>query len=151
MGEDGFVDVPPGSRQLTPEQTAALMKRFRSRDTQPELAVRRALHALGLRYRVHRAVPSSPRRTIDIAFPTERLAVFIDGCYWHGCPVHGKTPTTNSDWWRQKIGSNVARDLETNEVLESHGWTVVRRWEHEDPVIVAEQVADTVRRLRTSQ
>lgn len=131
--------------RLDREQTASLMRRFRSRDTKPELDVRRLLHANGLRYRVHRAVPSHPRRTIDIAFPGARIAVFIDGCYWHACPVHGKTPATNSDWWREKIGRNKSRDVETNQALESQGWTVLRYWEHEDPVAVSAQITEVVR------
>lgn len=122
------------------------MRRFKSRDTQPELEVRRRLHAAGLRFRVHATVPQYSRRTIDIAFPKQKVAVFIDGCYWHSCPRHGKVPDRNSDWWAEKLRRNVERDVETNAALELNGWTVVRAWEHEDPAAVAERVGFAVRR-----
>lgn len=121
------------------------MRRFKSRDTKPELAVRRLLHAAGLRYRLHTKVPEHPRRTIDIAFPGAKIAVFVDGCYWHACPEHGKVPNRNSGWWAEKLRRNVERDAETNLALERSGWTVLRAWEHEDPSAVADRVERTIR------
>lgn len=104
------------------------------RDTGPELAVRRLLHAAGLRYRVCVKVPGAPRRTIDIAFTRRKLAVFIDGCFWHGCTEHrGTVPATNTAWWKEKIDRNRARDRETDQLLWAAGWRVIRIWEHEDP------------------
>lgn len=102
------------------------------RPTAPELALRRSLHALGLRYRVSLPVPTRTRRTIDIGFARWRVAVFVDGCFWHSCPDHGTRARANAEWWRSKLEANVTRDMETNAILEAQGWTVVRVWEHED-------------------
>jgi DNA mismatch endonuclease, patch repair protein len=111
------------------------------RDTKPELAVRRRLHAAGLRYRVCLKVPGAPRRTIDIAFTKAKLAVFIDGCFWHGCPEHrGAVPASNSEWWKAKIDRNRARDLDTDELLRNAGWLVVRVWEHQDPAVAVARI-----------
>ena len=93
------------------------MRRFRSKDTKPEVEVRKRLHAAGFRYRLHTPVPQHSRRTIDIAFPKQRVAVFIDGCYWHACPEHGKVPAKNSEWWAEKLRRNVERDEQTNAAL----------------------------------
>ncbi|MBC9226973.1 DNA mismatch endonuclease Vsr [Aeromicrobium sp. 636] len=125
-----------------------VMRANKGRDTSPELAVRRILHAHGLRYRVNRRPESTLRRTADIVFPTQRVAVFIDGCYWHACPEHGTQARTNADYWSTKLAGNVARDRDTNEQLQSLGWTVLRFWEHEDPAAVASQITGAVRRLR---
>lgn len=126
-------------------EVSARMSRLRRRDTAPEIAVRRLLHALGLRYRVAHAVPGLRRRTIDVAFTRQRVAVFIDGCFWHGCPQHGTQPRANSEWWRTKIARNKARDADTTEVLNAAGWVVLRFWEHDEPAAVAEEVLKTVR------
>ena len=101
------------------------------RDTKPELRVRRRLHALGYRFRVAYPVPGLTRRTIDIAFPRQRVALFIDGCFWHGCPDHGTSPVGNANWWVTKITTNQRRDRDTGEHLVRAGWTVLRFWEHE--------------------
>lgn len=119
---------------------AARMSRLARRDTAPELAVRRELHARGLRYRVAYPVPGKSRRSIDIAFTRARLAVFIDGCFWHGCPTHGTSPTANSAWWATKIAANKARDADTADHLTSIGWRVARFWEHESPSVVHEAI-----------
>lgn len=103
-----------------------------SKDTTPELALRRALHALGYRYRVGVHVVGLPRRTVDVAFTRSKLAVFVDGCFWHNCPQHGHLPHTNPEWWQVKFDANSRRDADTNARLEALGWTVVRIWEHED-------------------
>jgi DNA mismatch endonuclease (patch repair protein) len=110
------------------------------RDTNPELAVRRLLHAAGLRYRVAYPVPGLPRRSIDIAFPRARLAVFVDGCFWHGCPEHGTAPSANPDWWRTKIETNQQRDAHTTQHLGTLHWTVLRLWEHEPPEAASAQI-----------
>ena len=119
------------------------MSRARRRETAPELALRTVLHARGLRYRVAYAVPGQRRRTIDVAFTRRRLAVFVDGCFWHGCPEHGTSPRQNSSWWQTKLAANRARDRDTDAVLQSQGWRVLRVWEHEPPDVVA----DTIQRL----
>ncbi|GAA1930817.1 very short patch repair endonuclease [Streptomyces sodiiphilus] len=129
---------------------SARMSRQANRNTTPELAVRRLLHAAGYRYRLHHPVPGMPRRSIDIAFPGPRVAVFLDGCFWHGCPEHATHPKANSEWWRTKLDRNISRDLETTENLVAAGWTVLRFWEHEVPEDVAAQVARTVTERRVS-
>jgi DNA mismatch endonuclease (patch repair protein) len=124
------------------------MSRQASKDTAVELAVRRLLHAAGLRYRVEYPVPGLPRRRIDVAFPRAKVAVLIDGCFWHGCPQHATHPKANAEWWRTKLQRNMARDRETTEHLVTAGWTVLRFWEHQAPADVAAQVAEAVHRSR---
>jgi len=115
------------------------MQANRSRDTKPELDVRRAIHKLGLRYRVAIAPEPGLRRRADIVFTRARVAVFIDGCFWHGCPEHGRSSFNhNADYWPAKIAANVARDADTNERLHQAGWLVLRFWEHENAADVAE-------------
>lgn len=94
------------------------------------MALRRLLHAAGYRYRVNWPVPGLPRRSIDIAFTRAKVAVLIDGCFWHGCPDHGQVPTANQAWWAAKLARNHERDLATTAHLEHLGWTVLRVWEH---------------------
>lgn len=126
---------------------ASIMRANIRRDTTPELSVRRLLHAAGLRYRVdHAPLPSQRRRRADIVFTRRRIAVFIDGCFWHGCPEHFVPPKANADYWGPKIARNRERDSETTAALEHEGWTVLRFWEHEDPREVALSIADAVRR-----
>jgi DNA mismatch endonuclease (patch repair protein) len=103
------------------------MSRIRGKHTGPELALRSALWREGLRYRVHVSLPGKP----DLAFPSARVAVFIDGCFWHGCPEHSTRPKANAGFWREKIGGNIARDTRVNEALKSLGWRVLRFWEHD--------------------
>jgi DNA mismatch endonuclease (patch repair protein) len=106
--------------------------------------LRSALHKRGLRFRVHRTVPGT-RRTIDVAFPKARVAVFLDGCFWHGCPLHQTFPKRNASWWREKIAANQDRDADTGRRLSANGWEVLRFWEHEDTEIVAAIITTTVR------
>jgi DNA mismatch endonuclease (patch repair protein) len=120
------------------------MSAARRRDTAAEVALRRALHAMGLRYRVAYPVPGQRRRTIDVAFTRARIAVFVDGCFWHGCPDHGTRPKSNSEWWKTKLAANHARDRDTDRILAELGWLVVRVWEHEDPVVSARSIFRTV-------
>lgn len=110
------------------------------RDTKPEMVLRRELHRRGLRYRVNYRVPGMPRRTIDVAFTRQKLAVFVDGCFWHACPEHSVRSKSNSEWWQQKLDRNVQRDVETSEFLRGQGWMVVRVWEHELRTLPAESV-----------
>ena len=131
----------PGSSS---EAHSRRMSSLRRRDTAPEFAVRRLLHARGLRYRVAFPVPGARRRTIDIAFTRAKVAVFVDGCFWHGCSQHGVRPSSNADWWAVKVAANRSRDADTVRVLHAAGWTVLRFWEHEDPGAVAQAVWDAV-------
>lgn len=123
------VPAHPGSSGA---EVSRRMSRLRRRDNERELSLRRALHASGLRFRVTYPVPELRRRSIDIAFTRRRVAVFLDGCFWHGCPLHGTDPRSNSAWWAQKIAANQARDRDTDRHLVELGWRVVRVWEHED-------------------
>ncbi|MCU7722287.1 very short patch repair endonuclease [Actinoplanes sp. KI2] len=121
------------------------MSRQRRRNTQPEVAIRKRLHAMGLRFRVTMPIPGMPRRTMDIAFTRARVAVFVDGCFWHVCPEHATRPAANSDWWFRKLTGNQARDVATNDHLAALGWRVVRIWEHENPAEAADRIAAVVR------
>lgn len=123
------------------------MARTRRRDTSCELAVRRAVHARGLRYRVDQPLPMNRRRRADLWFPRARVAVFIDGCFWHACPIHGTAPAANASWWSEKLAANVVRDRDTDRILARAGWRVVRVWEHEHPDEAADRVEQAVRRL----
>jgi DNA mismatch endonuclease (patch repair protein) len=116
------------------------MSRHPRRDTGPELALRRLLHAAGYRYRVNYAVPGLPRRSIDVAFTRAKVAVFIDGCFWHGCPDHGQVPTANNAWWIAKLDRNRERDVGTAAHLTALGWTVLRLWEHTEPSHALDEV-----------
>lgn len=116
------------------------MRANRSRDTKPELGVRRELHRRGLRYFVDRAPVKGFRRRADLVFPRAKVAVMIDGCFWHGCPVHHTVSKTNASFWADKVRTNRARDVETTEKLTAAGWLVLRFWEHED----VNQVCDCV-------
>lgn len=115
------------------------------RDTQPEMELRRQLYRMGLRYRVDHPVLNKPKRRADLVFVKARVAVFVDGCFWHGCRKHGSWPKSNAQFWREKIETNRLRDLDTNKRMESQGWIVIRIWEHEDPEKAALGVARVVR------
>lgn len=121
------------------------MQANRARDTAPELALRRRLHALGVRYRVDLPPLPGLRRRADIVFPKLRVALFVDGCFWHGCPDHGpRRFGANADYWTEKIVANRSRDADTNARLKDAGWTVLRYWEHCDPEKVAAEVLDVL-------
>ena len=123
----------------------ASMRSNRPRDTRPELALRKAMHRLGLRYRVSTRPLPGIHRTADVVFTRARVAVFLDGCFWHGCPEHHTVAITNADYWAEKARHNRERDLETDEILSNSGWQVIRVWEHEDANAAAERIATTVR------
>lgn len=121
------------------------MQANRRRDTKPELAVRRRLHAAGLRYRVDAAPISGLNRRADVVFTKQKVAVFIDGCFWHGCPGHGSHKFgMNAEYWSRKIEANQARDVDTNRRLITAGWTVLRYWEHADPADVAATIIEVL-------
>jgi DNA mismatch endonuclease, patch repair protein len=124
------------------------MRLTRRERTAPELALRSELHRRGLRFRAQRPLSFDRRRKVDIAFPTERLAVFVDGCFWHSCPEHATFPRANAEWWTAKLARNVERDRDTDRRLTEEGWTVLRVWEHETAAVAADAVERTVRRLR---
>ncbi|WP_298431912.1 very short patch repair endonuclease [Ottowia sp.] len=112
----------------TSDARRELMGRIRGRDTRPEMLLRQCVWALGLRYRLqHRIGRTRP----DMVFIAAKLAVFVDGCFWHGCPLHSTKPKNNRDFWDQKLSRNVVRDAEQTQWLESQGWRVLRIWEHE--------------------
>jgi DNA mismatch endonuclease (patch repair protein) len=119
------------------------MERQARRDTHPERALRSELHRRGLRFRLHRRLLPGIRREADIVFASSRVAVFVDGCFWHGCPDHATWPKQNAEWWRHKIVSNKTRDRTTDEALRHEGWEVIRIWEHEP----AQEAADRVERV----
>ncbi|MTK05026.1 very short patch repair endonuclease [Micromonospora sp. CP22] len=121
------------------------MQGNKGRDTKPELALRRAVHALGLRYFVGKRPIPSVRRTADLVFPRLRVAVFLDGCFWHGCAQHHTVAKTNAEFWAAKVAGNRRRDADTDARLAAAGWTVVRIWEHESPEHAAARVAEVVR------
>lgn len=142
---------PDGAGLSTPLASSPAARRrmlsTRRRDTAPELALRRALHRRGMRYRVEVKLPELPRRRMDIVFLRRRLVVLVDGCFWHGCPLHGTAAMANSKFWANKIASNQARDADTTRVLQDAGWRVLRVWEHEPP----SDVADRIQRYLESQ
>jgi DNA mismatch endonuclease (patch repair protein) len=123
----------------------AVMRGNRGRDTRPELSVRRLVHAAGLRYRVDARPLASRRFRADMVFRSARVAVFIDGCFWHGCPEHYRSARTNAEFWSRKIEDNIARDRMVTSHLSEEGWTVIRAWEHQNPREVADAVISIVR------
>ena len=110
------------------------------------MALRSELTRVGLRYRVDKSPIAGLRRRADVVFKSARVTVFVDGCFWHGCRVHGTWPKKNARWWREKIEANRRRDQDTNKALASNGWAVVRAWAHQDMKGVAERVARLVAR-----
>ncbi len=112
---------------LTPEQRSFCMSRIKGRDTKPELTVRKVLWSMGYRYRIKTGLPGKP----DIVFQKQKVAVFIDGCFWHRCPRDYQAPATNAEFWEEKINRNVERDHMVDRELASRGWIVKRIWEHE--------------------
>jgi DNA mismatch endonuclease (patch repair protein) len=125
------------------------MRKVARKDTAPELALRRKLHLLGMRYYVHRRPLPGLRRQADVVFPRAKVAVFVDGCFWHGCPDHaGRLEKTNGWYWPAKIQGNKDRDADTNSRLEEAGWVAVRIWEHDSLETAALRIANLVRSRR---
>lgn len=136
------------SRLETTADVRARMSRQPSRNTQVEVELRRALHGSGLRYRIHRRPVKGVRREADIVFGPARVAVFVDGCFWHGCPDHATWPRNNAEFWRLKIEGNRARDLDTDARLTAAGWVAVRVWEHENPAEAAAKISALIANRR---
>lgn len=133
---------PPASSA----EARARMRAMRQRDTEPELDLRRAMHAIGLRYNINRSLLLGSRRVVDVVFPRAKVAVLVDGCFWHSCPSHQTIPKANQEWWIAKLQANWNRDRDTDQRLKRHGWTVVRVWEHEKAPAAAARIARIVRR-----
>ena len=112
------------------------MKRMPRKDSGPEIRLRRSLHRRGLRFRVQAALPGRP----DIVFPRAKIAVFVDGCFWHRCPEHSTLPKINREWWTTKLTRNAERDREKDDALRELGWEPIHVWEHEDPEIAAAEI-----------
>ena len=135
--------VPPASSEVIRVRMATTKRR----DTKPELLLRSALHRKGLRFFVDRTI-NGGRRRVDIVFQTERVAIYVDGCFWHSCPKHGSVPKRNTRWWLDKLAANRKRDQNTDATLRADGWTVLRFWEHDDPDEAAEQIYRVVTEIR---
>ncbi|MET8566574.1 very short patch repair endonuclease [Streptomyces sp. NPDC004783] len=146
--EPGSDWLPPAGSWASSAARRRNMQAIRSRDTTPERLIRSLVHARGLRYRVAARPLPDLRRTADLVFRPAKVAVFIDGCYWHGCPDHYVSPKTNVGYWSDKVARNMARDRDTDERLQAAGWTVLRFWEHEAAEDCALKIAATVDRLR---
>lgn len=140
MSNNGAADRRP----VTDAATSARMSRQRRTGTAPETALRSELHRRGLRYFVDRAPLRGQRRRADLVFPRRKIAVYVDGCFWHCCPEHATYPKNNAEWWADKLAGNVARDRDTDTRLAEEGWLVVRVWEHEDPATAADRVQAVV-------
>jgi DNA mismatch endonuclease (patch repair protein) len=126
----------------TSPEVSQRMRRNPRRNTKPEIMLRSALHRRGLRFRKDLPIRADGKVVRpDIAFPRAQVAVFVDGCFWHACPIHGNQPRANTDYWQPKLARNVARDRAVDQALTRAGWQVLRAWEHEDPTQVAERVA----------
>jgi len=139
------MDVEP-TRVRPNEATSRRYATLKRSSTRPEVALRSSLHALGKRFRIQFRVDGLPRRRIDIAFPRQQLAVFVDGCFCHGCPEHGTRPETNREWWDWKIARNRARDVDTDQRLKELGWRVIRVWEHAAAETAAEVIVQELSR-----
>lgn len=136
----GVSRVPPAPAASS-DEARQRMRANGSRDTAPELALRRELHRRGFRYRVDQAPLRSLRCRADLVFRRVQLCVFVDGCFWHGCPDHMSWPKANGEWWRAKISATIARDRRNDYLLSAAGWTVLRVWEHEPARLAADRVA----------
>lgn len=112
--------------KISNEKRSKIMAAIRSKNTSPEIALRKALWARGFRYQIHYG-----KEKIDIAFPSKKLAIFVDGCFWHSCPLHSHLPKSRKDYWIPKLAKNVQRDEAKNARLKAAGWMVIRFWEHE--------------------
>ena len=130
------------------ETVSAVMKRVRTKNSKPEVLIRKVLHEMGLRYRLHRKdLPGRP----DVVFGPAKVAVFVDGCFWHHCPEHGTLPKNNREWWAAKFKRTRERDREKDEQLKALGWLPVHVWEHEDPYEAATRIAGIVKSRRNSR
>lgn len=140
----GKLKVPPPSS----EAALSRMRAAKPIDTAPEMALRSAIHRRGFRYRVDTKPLKELNRRADIVFRPTKVAVFVDGCFWHGCPIHATQSKANAEFWQAKIQQNQDRDLDTNRRLEEAGWKVIRVWEHENPEDTAEMICAIIRERR---
>lgn len=131
--------------------TSRRMARTAQRDNSAERSLRSEMHRRGLRYRIHLKVLEGSRRTADVVFPRQRVVIFVDGCFWHGCPEHFTSPKNNAAWWHSKIAANVARDRDTDARLAAEGWTVIRIWEHEQVGEAVDRIEIAIRHLQNKQ
>lgn len=132
---------------MTPTQRSRCMSRIQGKNTSPETQLRKALWASGLRYRIHAKLPGKP----DIIFSKLKIIIFIDGCFWHRCPVHGVMPKTNKEFWKAKLNGNVKRDRKNDRVLKRLGWQVLRYWEHQvktDLEKVSQEIISTIEKQK---
>lgn len=136
-----------------PSSDAALkrMKAAKPRDTAPEKALRSALHSKGLRFRIDERPIKELNRKADIVFRSAKIAVFVDGCFWHGCPIHGTQAKANAEFWKNKIEQNQRRDWDTNLQLKKAGWRVIRVWEHENPEKISNKIHRIVRQRQSKE
>lgn len=150
MSVDEQAGAPPTPYKLT-DGRRRNMRANRRRDTRPELALRSLLHRQGFRYRTdYRIDTGTLKPRPDVAFTRQRVAVFVDGCFWHSCPDHGRDPKQNTGYWSPKLQRNRERDAQQTEALTEAGWLVIRIWEHEDPDAAVERIATEVRRRRAA-
>ena len=140
--------MPTGKPAASSTTVSRRMSRQRTRDTGTELALRRILWSAGYRYRVHYRPLRGLRREVDVAFVGARVAVLVDGCFWHGCTTHRSIPAANYAWWSDKIGQNIDRDRDTDRRLVEAGWHVIRVWEHDDAANAAARIQETVDKVR---
>lgn len=134
-----------GSKMVaSSERVSRQMSNLGQRDTAPEVAIRSELHRRGIRFRVHAKPEPDLRTKADIVFRPKKVCVYIDGCFWHSCPEHGTMPVSNRDFWVKKLGRNSERDLENTRLLTERGWTVIRCWEHEDPISASDRIESIV-------
>jgi len=141
----GYLKAPTFASPPVSAAARSTMLANRGRDTVPELAIRSRVHRAGLRYRVDAPLPGMPRRRADVLVTRAKIAVFVDGCFWHGCPEHKTSPANNAAWWTTKLARNVERDRETDAHLVALGWRVLRVWEHEDMKQAAKRIVEILR------
>ncbi|WEV78609.1 DNA mismatch endonuclease Vsr [Janibacter cremeus] len=145
------MSITPPPRRRPDAVVSRRFSRQAREGTAPEVRIRQHLHARGLRFRIQHRISGLPRRRVDLAFTRVKLAVLVDGCFWHSCPVHGTTPKSNRDWWLWKLSINEQRDRDTDRRLADLGWTVLRLWEHVPPSDAADLIEETYRGLLRRQ
>ena len=131
--------------------TSVRMSKQLSKNTAPELNLRKAVRDRGFGYRLEWPIPGMRRRRCDFAFVGAKVAVFVDGCFWHSCPIYGSIPKSNRDWWAKKLARNRERDLESDRALQVRSWLSIRIWEHEDPIAAADMIVSIVAERRLVQ